>query len=70
MSMKTGTPVVEPTEKEVQEQEQFRIRKVTVGAFEGERTVEIYGSRLQCGTCANTGCSTYLICSEGCDTTV
>jgi hypothetical protein len=63
--MKIEAPVVE-VENEVQKEEQPRIRKVTVGAFEGRENVVEYGSLLQCGTCANTGCSTYLICSESC----
>jgi hypothetical protein len=68
--MKTEVLVVEPVENEVPEQEQLRIRKVTVGSFEGQTTVEYNGSLLHCGTCANTGCSTYLICTDTCLTTM
>ena len=64
--MKTETTVVDPVENDVPKEEQLRIRKVTVGVFEGQTTVEVYGSRLDCGTCANTGCSTYMICTDTC----
>jgi hypothetical protein len=64
--MKTETPVIEPLENEISEKEELKIRKVTVGAFEVPITFERLGSELACGTCSNTGCSTYLICSEGC----
>jgi hypothetical protein len=66
MNMKTEQPVVEPIENEVPKEEELRIRKVIVGAFEGKENVVEYGSLLFCGTCANTGCSTYQICSESC----
>ena len=68
--MKVDTFVLEPVENEAPEQEQLRIKKVAVGAFEGELVIEQYGSIHMCGTCSNTGCATMTICSDGCFTNV
>ena len=65
--MKDEKSVVDLVDDEVPEQEeQLRIRKVSLGTFTGELP-KIYGSVLQCGTCENTGCSSQ-ICTNTCDT--
>lgn len=70
--MNEQTPVVESVEveNEPKGKEQLRIRKITVGTFQNAVATDLLTltEALDCGTCSRTGCSTYLICSEGCRT--